>query len=103
MFAIVEIAGFQEMAEKGARLRVPLIASGVGQNVAFGNVLLVADGADVRVGTPLVVGACVEAKILGHGRHDKVRVQKFKRRKRYRRVKGHRQDYTEVEVVKITA
>lgn len=103
MFAIVEIVGFQEKVEKGMKLRVPLLSSNADSNLTFDKVLLVADGADIRIGTPLVVGACVEAKILGHGRHDKIRVQKFKRRKRYRRVKGHRQDYTEVEVMKITA
>lgn len=103
MFAIVDIAGFQEKVEKGMKLRVPLLPSEAGKNVTFEKVLLIADGSDVTVGAPLVSGASVEAKVLSHGKADKIRVQKFKRRKRYRRVKGHRQDYTEVEVMKITA
>ena len=103
MFAIVDIAGFQEKVEKGMKLKVPLHAADVGKSLTFGNVLLVSDGADVKIGTPLLGGASIEAKVLKHGQGDKIRIQKFKRRKRYRRVKGHRQDYTEVEVVKITA
>ena len=103
MFAIVDIAGFQEKVEKGMKLKVPMHAGSEGKTLTFGNVLLVADGDSVKIGSPLVSGASVEAKVLGHGKHDKVRIQKFKRRKRYRRVKGHRQGYSEVEVTKITA
>lgn len=103
MFAIVDIAGFQEKVEKGMKLRVPLLSSEAGKSLKFEKVLLIVDGNNVNVGTPIVSGASVEAKVLSHGKGDKIRIQKFKRRKRYRRVKGHRQDYTEVEVVKITA
>lgn len=103
MFAIVDIAGFQEKVEKGMKLKVPLQASDSGKTLTFENVLLVADGDNVKVGAPNVSGASVEVKVLNHGKGDKIRIQKFKRRKRYRRVKGHRQDYTEVEVTKITA
>lgn len=102
MFAIVDIAGFQEKVEKGMKLKVPLRASDSGKTLTFENVLLVADGDDVKIGAPNVSGASVEVKVLNHGKGDKIRIQKFKRRKRYRRVKGHRQDYTEVEVMKIT-
>jgi large subunit ribosomal protein L21 len=103
MFAIVDIAGFQEKAEKGLKLRVPLHEAEVGKSLTFGNVLLLADGENVTVGTPYVQGASVEAKVLKHGKGDKVRIQKFKRRKRYRRVKGHRQDFTEIEITKVSA
>lgn len=103
MFAIVDIAGFQEMVEKGLKLKVPLHDAEEGKVLTFDKVLLVADGDAVTMGAPYVSGATVEAKVLKHGRHDKVRIQKFKRRKRYRRVKGHRQDYTEVEVTEVKA
>ena len=103
MFAIVDIAGFQEKVEKGMKLHVQLQDADVGKTLTFPNVLLVADGDDVKVGAPVVAGASVEAKVLSHGKDDKIRIQKFKRRKRYRRVAGHRQKYTEVEVMKITA
>jgi large subunit ribosomal protein L21 len=101
MFAIVDIAGFQEKVEKGTKLKVPLHDVEAGKALKFGNVLLVADGSDVKVGAPFVSGVTVEAKVLSHGKTDKVRSQKFKRRKRYRRVKGHRQDYTQIEITNI--
>lgn len=103
MFAIVDIAGFQEKVEKGMKLKVPLQDSDEGKTLIFNKVLLVSDGSDVKIGAPIVNGASVEAKVLKHGQGDKIRIQKFKRRKRYRRVAGHRQDFTEVEVTKITA
>lgn len=103
MFAIVDIAGFQEKVEKGMKLKVPMHAGMDGKSVTFEKVLLVADGDSVKIGAPVVSGASVEAKVLGHGKADKIRIQKFKRRKRYRRVKGHRQGYSEIEVTNITA
>jgi large subunit ribosomal protein L21 len=103
MFAIVTIAGFQEKVEKGSVLRVPTLDSKEGANVSFSDVLLIADGSSVTLGTPVVEGAEVKAKILSHGRGDKIRVFKMKRRKRYRRTQGHRQNYTEIEITGITA
>lgn len=103
MFAIVDMGGFQEKVEKGQSLRIPLQVADTGTTVIFETVLLVVDGDDVKVGTPTLSGASVEVKVLGHGKTDKIRSMKFKRRKRYRRTLGHRQDYTEVEVVRITA
>lgn len=103
MFAIVDIAGFQEKVEKGMKLKIPLQCSDVGNRLMFEKVLLVSDGDTVKVGSPTVSGASVDVKVIGHGQGDKIRIQKFKRRKRYRRVKGHRQDYTEVEVMNISA
>ncbi len=103
MFAIVDIAGFQEKVEKGMKLQIQLQKAEEGKTLTFENVLLVADGDDVKVGTPNVSGASIEVKVLKHGKGDKIRIQKFKRRKRYRRVAGHRQNYTEVEVTGIKA
>ena len=104
MFAIVDIAGFQEKVAEGDKLSVPTLNSEEGKNMTFEKVLLVAKSdSDVQVGTPYVDGSSVEVKVLGHGKGDKIRIQKMNRRKRYRRVQGHRQGYTEVEVVKIVA
>jgi large subunit ribosomal protein L21 len=102
-FAIVNIAGFQEKVSKGDTLRVPLQSENKeGDTISFGNVLLVSnDGKDTRMGMPYISGASVEAKVLSHGKADKVRVFKMKHRKRYRRTQGHRQSYTEVEVTKL--
>ncbi len=102
MFAIVEIAGSQERVEEGMKLRVPLLPVEPGKTLALDTVLLLAKSAsDVSVGDPYVSGAHVEIGVIKHGRDDKIRVVKFRRRKRYMRVHGHRQDYTEVEVKKI--
>lgn len=100
-FAIVDIAGFQEKVAPGMKLRVPRLPAKVGQNVAFERVLLTATDSTVQVGNPYVAGAKIEAKILAEGRGEKIHVFKMKRRKRYRRTRGHRQDYTEIEILKV--
>ncbi len=102
MFAIVDIAGFQEKVEKGTKLRVPSIEGEEGDTVTFKDVLLIADGETVSVGTPFVAGASVAAKLVAHGRADKIIVYKMRRRKRYRRTQGHRQGFSEIEVTGIT-
>ena len=101
MFAIVEIAGFQEKVQKGLVLEVPLLPHDVGAKVVFDKVLLTADGDDVKIETPHLAGASVEVKVLAHGKGDKIRVVKMQRRKRFRRVKGHRQRFTRIEVMKV--
>jgi len=103
MFAIVDIAGFQEKVEKGQKLRVPTLPAKVGEKVTFEKVLLVSsDGKEATVGKPYVAGAKVIATVVSHGRGDKIVVRKFKRRKRYNKVlRGHRQNYTEIEVVSV--
>ncbi len=102
MFAVVEIAGFQEKVEQGAKLQVPLLKTKKeGDEVTFDQVLMVSNGKDVSVGAPYVAGASVTVKILGVGQTDKVRGAKFKRRKRYLKFFGHRQDYMNVEVTGI--
>ena len=104
MFAIVEIAGFQEKVKEGDTLSVPLQDAEKGKKLTFGNVLMIEKGeGDITIGSPYVGGASVEVKVLEHGRSDKIRVYRFRRRKRYQKTRGHRQDYTTVEVVKISA
>lgn len=101
MFAIVDIAGSQEKVAVGDRIRVPLLEGEANDTMTFDNVLLLADGDKVTIGAPLVGGASVEAKVIEHGRGDKIRVVKMLKRKRYKRVKGHRQHYTSVEITGI--
>ena len=103
MFAIVNIAGFQVRVEKGRTLRVPRLASEAGSQQRFADVLMVSDDDKTTTGKPYVEGATVEASIVGPGRGEKVVVFKMKRRKKYRRRNGHRQDYTEIHVDEITA
>lgn len=103
MFAVVQISGFQEKVSEGQTLSIPLQDAKEGDSVRFDRVLLLSDGGNVSVGAPYLSGASVSATVLRHGKTDKIRIQKFERRKRYRRVKGHRQDFTEVTIGKITA
>lgn len=101
MFAIVDIAGFQEKVEEGAKLSVPTLDTEEGGSITFDKVFLICKGEDTVVGDPYVKGATVVVKVLTHGRDDKIRVYKMRRRKRYRRTHGHRQGHTEIEVVSI--
>lgn len=103
MFAVVDIAGFQEKVSKGDKIKVPTLDGEAGKSITIDKVLMIGEGDSIKIGAPLLSGASVELKVLAHGQGDKVRVVKAHRRKRYRRVKGHRQGFTEVEVTKITA
>ncbi|MBI3336551.1 50S ribosomal protein L21 [Candidatus Peregrinibacteria bacterium] len=104
MFAVVNIAGFQEKVQKGDKLKVPLLQGEPGTNLTFADVLLLCkEGNEVVIGTPTVKGASVEVAIRKHGKTDKVLVYKMHRRKRYRRTRGHRQTFTEIEVTGINA
>ena len=98
MYAVVNIAGHQVKVDKGQRLRVPRLAVEEGTTQEFTDVLLVSDDGETQIGSPTVEGASVSATVVGHGRGDKIVVFKKKRRKKYRRRTGHRQDYTEIQV-----
>ena len=98
MYAVIKSGGKQYRVESGAKLRVETLAADVGADVSFDQVLLVGSGESVKVGAPLVSGALVKATVLGHGRGDKVRIFKLRRRKHYQKAQGHRQNYTEVRI-----
>jgi large subunit ribosomal protein L21 len=105
MFAIVTIAGFQEKVSEGLVLKVPSLEGDEGSTVQFDQVLMISkDGSSAVLGKPTVAGASVSAKIIRHGRGDKIVVRKFKRRKRYHKtLRGHRQNFTEIEITGIKA
>jgi large subunit ribosomal protein L21 len=103
VFAIVQCKGFQYRVEPEARVRIPLTEAEPGSTLVLDEVLMVRDGEAVKVGTPRVAGARVEAEVVRHGRGPKIIVGKFKRRKGYRRRNGHRQDYTEILIRSIQA
>ncbi|HEX6006610.1 MAG TPA: 50S ribosomal protein L21, partial [Burkholderiales bacterium] len=83
------------------KIKVEQIPAEVGAEIALEEVLVVADGAEVKLGNPLVTGASVKAKVIGHGRGEKVHIFKMRRRKHYRKSQGHRQNYTEIEILGI--
>ena len=102
MFAVVEIAGQQFKVSKADRIFVPLLESEVGAKITFDKVLLLGDEKKTTIGTPVIEGSRVEAKVLEHVRDDKVIVFKKKRRKGYKVRRGHRQHYTEIEITKVS-
>jgi len=98
MYAVIKAGGKQYRVEPGIQLRVEALAAEVGAPVSFDEVLLVGAGDAVKVGSPLVAGAKVKATVVAHGRGDKVRIFKLRRRKHYQKSQGHRQSYTEVRI-----
>lgn len=99
-FAIIRTGGKQYQVEKGATVRVPSLAGEVGASVEL-DVLATGDGGKTRVGSPLLDGAKVTATVVDHGRAPKIIVFKKKRRKHYKRTKGHRQGYTTLKIESI--
>lgn len=98
MYAVIKTGGKQYKVAAGGKLRVESLPVEAGGTVEIKDVLLVADGDNVTVGTPLVAGATVRATVLGHGRGEKVRIFKLRRRKHSQKSQGHRQPYTEVRI-----
>lgn len=98
MYAVIKSGGKQYRVAPGDKLKLETLAAEVGQKVSLGEVLAMGNGADLRVGTPLLAGAAVTATVLAHGRHDKVTIFKMKRRKHYAKSGGHRQNFTEVQI-----
>jgi len=98
MYAVIKTGGKQYKVAAGQKIKVDQIAADVGQEITIGQVFAVGEGAELKVGTPLVGGANVVAKVLAQGRHDKVRIFKMRRRKHYQKRQGHRQAFTELEI-----
>ena len=103
MYAVIKTGGKQYRVASGAKLKIEQLSADVGSEIVIDQVLMVADGEKVALGTPLVAGASVKAKIVSHGRGDKVHIFKMRRRKHYRKSQGHRQNYTEIEILGIAA
>lgn len=101
MYAVVKTGGKQYRVSAGEKLKVEQIPADIGTEIELDQVLMVADGEAVRMGTPLVSGALVKAKVLAHGRGEKVHIFKMRRRKHYRKSQGHRQNFTELEILGI--
>ena len=98
MYAIIKAGGKQYKVQSGEQVRVESLEGDVGAKVSFGEVLLVGAGDAVKLGAPLVAGAKVNATIVSHGRGDKVKIFKMRRRKHYAKTQGHRQNYTDIRV-----
>ena len=96
MYAVIKTGGKQYKVAAGEKIKVEQIAADVGQEIVIDQVLALGSGAGLTIGTPLVSGATVTATVVAHGRHDKVRIFKMRRRKHYQKRQGHRQNFTEL-------
>ncbi len=103
MYAIIKTGGKQYRVAAGDKLKVESLNAEVGSQVTLSEVLAVSDGNELKVGAPFVEGASVTATVVSHGRHDKVRIFKMRRRKHSIRSAGHRQNYTELKIETIAA
>lgn len=103
MYAVFKTGGKQYRASQGEQVKIEKLEAAAGDTVEFGDVLLVGEGAAVQVGQPLLAGAKVTARVVAQDRHDKITVIKFKRRTTYKRMHGHRQAFTLVEITGIAA
>ena len=101
MYAVVVSGGKQHRVKEGETLKLEKLEVETGGSVEFDRVLLVANGDDVKVGAPVVEGAKVTAEVVSHGRHDKINIIKFRRRKHHMKRQGHRQWFTEVKITGI--
>ena len=103
MYAVIKTGGKQYRVATGEKIKVEQIAAEVGQEIVIDQVLAVGNGSDLKIGTPLVAGAPVTVTVVSHGRGEKVRIFKMRRRKHYQKRQGHRQNYTELAIGSITA
>jgi large subunit ribosomal protein L21 len=102
-YAIIETGGKQHRVQPGETLRVEKIEAATGSSIDFDKVLLVSDGQNVKIGAPYVAGSKVTAEVVEQGRHDKVKIIKFRRRKHHMKQMGHRQWYTAIKITGISA
>jgi large subunit ribosomal protein L21 len=103
MYAVIESGGKQHRVVEGETLKLEKIEAATGDTIEFDRVLMVGGGDSVKIGTPVVAGGKVTAEVVAQGRHKKVKIVKFNRRKHYRKETGHRQWFTEVKITGISA
>ncbi len=101
MYAVIKTGGKQYRVKQGDTLKLESLNASEGEAVEFTQVLMVGEGDQVKIGTPFLAGGKVTAKVMSNGRHPKIEVVKFRRRKHFDRRTGHRQNFTEVEITGI--
>jgi len=103
MYAVIETGGKQYRVAEGDKVRVEKLDAETGASIDLAKVLMIADGNAIRLGKPFIDGTKVTAQVTGHGRHDKIKIIKFRRRKHHMKRQGHRQWFTELKITGITA
>jgi large subunit ribosomal protein L21 len=102
-YAVIKTGGKQYRVATGEKLKIEQIPADVGQVIELDQVLAIGEGDALRIGSPFIAGAVVTATVLAHGRHDKVKIFKMRRRKHYQKRQGHRQNYTQIVIDVIPA
>ena len=103
MYAVITSGGKQYRVIEGQTLKLEKLEAEIGAKINFDQVLMIANGDDIKIGLPLVKGGLVSAEVIGQGRHDKIHIIKFRRRKHHQKSMGHRQYFTEVKITGISA
>ena len=103
MYAVIVTGGKQYRVTEGQRIKFEKLPADVGSTVDFDQVLMIGNGADIQVGAPYLSGGKVTAEVIKQGRHDKIHIIKFRRRKHHQKSMGHRQYFTEVKITAINA
>ncbi|AWI75555.1 MAG: 50S ribosomal protein L21 [Betaproteobacteria bacterium HGW-Betaproteobacteria-13] len=103
MYAVIKTGGKQYRVVAGEKIKVEQIPADVGSQITIDQILMVGEGEAVKIGTPVVSGASVTASVVSHGRHDKIKIFKMRRRKHFQKHQGHRQNYTEIRIDAISA
>ena len=101
MYAVIESGGKQHRVKEGETLKLEKIEVATGESIDFDKVLMVGEGESAKIGAPYVKGGKVTAEVIAQGRHKKVKIMKFRRRKHSMKQAGHRQWYTEVKITSI--
>jgi large subunit ribosomal protein L21 len=101
MYAVIKTGGKQYKVAAGEKIKVEQLPADIGSEITIDQVLAVGAGDSIKFGAPLVAGASVLVKVVAQGRHDKVRIFKMRRRKHYQKRMGHRQNFTEIQIVSI--
>ena len=103
MYAVIKTGGKQYRVVAGEKLKIEQIPAEVGAEIKLDQILMVGEGESVKIGTPLLTGASVQATVLSQGRHPKIKIFKMRRRKHYQKHQGHRQNFTEIRIDGISA
>lgn len=98
MYAVIKTGGKQYQVAVGDKIKIELIPADIGSSINLSEVLMIADGDNITIGSPIIEGATVTASVVQEGRHKKIRIFKMRRRKHYQKHQGHRQYYTEVQI-----
>lgn len=103
MYAVFQSGGKQHRVSEGQTVRLEKLDIAIGEAVEFDQILMIANGEDIKIGVPFVDGGKIKAEVVAHGRGEKIKIVKFRRRKHHRKQQGHRQWFTDVKITGISA